>query len=99
MDDEALLDALLGDVPIPLALPIPPSAPIVKITIEIDTKTTMPVVGRRRFGGYEPPQKVIPQFALPEKPQEVRYDLNMERIHQRAKDKRDTRIKKQLKKA
>lgn len=101
-DDEALLDALLGDtVPLPtpasLASPVPPRSS--HFTVQIDTKTTMSVIGRRRFGGYEPPQKAIPHFMVPEKPREVRYDLNMERIQLRAKDKRDTRIKKQLKKA
>lgn len=82
MDEtDALLYALLADTP-------------KQFTVEIDIKTTMPVLGRRCFGGYRPPQKVIPVFLLPEKPVEVKYDLNMDRIHLRAAERRDTRIKK-----
>jgi hypothetical protein len=44
MDD--LLDVLLGVLP-----PSPPP----KLVCEIDTKTTCPIVGIRRFGGYTRP--------------------------------------------
>jgi hypothetical protein len=74
------------------------SPPKPRFIVEIYTKTTIPFVGRRCYGGYQPPTQEIRIFMLPEKPAEVKYDLNMDRIHLRAKEKRDTRVKKQLKK-
>lgn len=98
--DDSLLDALLEfDPPPALSAPkLAPPPPPRKIEITIDNKTTMPGIGRRCYGGYTPATPAIPVFALPEKPVEVHYDLGMDRIHLRAKEKRDTRIKKQLKK-
>lgn len=95
MDEDALLDALLGIEP-PATSDCRP--PPVHYRCEIDNKSTTPFVGRRCYGGYKPPVAVVPVFALPEKPVEAKHDLGMARIQQRAKDKRDARIKKQLKK-
>jgi len=100
MDDEELLYALLGDIEDPFPTPKPsytPPTPKPSYTCEIDRKTTITFVGRRCYGGYKPPVRVVPVFILPEAPKEVRYDLGMERIHQRAKDKRDARVKKRIK--
>lgn len=83
MDDEDLLDTLLGIVP--------------PIKVEVDTKTTAKGIARRCFGGYEPPKQHVPTFAVPERVVEVVYDLNTERIHLRAKQKRDDRIKEKKK--
>lgn len=100
MDDDFLLDALLG-LTDPVAEPVVEEDPAIRFTVENDDHTTIPGnwVARRRFGGYTIHEKPVPVFALPEGPRTFEKEermgwKSMDRMRLRAADKRDTKIKK-----